>query len=462
MNGDSAAVPDSVRPVVARWNPAGVSRDVGACSDTPSGGAQIFVVGLPRCGRSEVEDAFRSVPGYVTVERAADAIIALLVVDAASVIGREELELLDAAAVRGLPFALVVTKVDRFEDWEAVCERDLGILAGHSDVYRTVTVIPISGSERAGSERSGREGYAALLAVVDEVRVRALAQPRNGVIAETRRMIDLEIRNLRESAPGADLLAERAQLLTERDGRRSERLAQMRSRLQRARADLMQQIADTTRMTVASARTWIDESTRIELLSLPARLEHEVESNTMVFDAAMSIAVGADENSASLAVPRFPAGPVTRPRGNEERITVLVGASAGLGLGRIAVTPLEMVPALDIASIPVTLLLGAVAAWWLSRARGVAADRAHARTWVVETMATVRAQWEQRVLHGLLDAEVDLGSAIMTESRELVASAQSRITEIDTELSELGRARSGQLAACERDLAILNGSGARS
>jgi hypothetical protein len=211
---------------------------------------------------------------------------------------------------------------------------------------------------------------------------------------------------------------------------------------------------------VASARLWIEESSRSELDSLPGRLQHEVESYTVAFDAAIATAVGIGERGGSVALPHFPDDPAMRPRGNEERITVLVGASAGLGLGRIAVIPLEMVPALDIASIPVTLVLGATAAWWLSRTRSIAADRAHARAWLAETMATVRAQWEQRVLNGLLDAEVDLGSAILAESRELVASAQARIAEIDIELRELGQARSGQLAACERDLAVLNGAGA--
>ena len=56
----------------------------------------------------------------------------------------------------------------------------------------------------------------------------------------------------------------------------------------------------------------------------------------------------------------------------------------------------------------------------------------------------------------LLEAEADLGAAIMAESREQLASAQARIVEIDGELRELAAARSGQLASCERDLAVLN------
>lgn len=451
MSDVASVLPAAVHPVVRRWNPAGLSGDVDvAWADESSSNASVFVLGLPRCGREEVERLLSVAGRYTSVDHASDAIIVLLVVDAASVIGREELELLDESGVGGLPFVVVMTKTDVNPDWESVRDRDQLILADHSDVYGGAAIIVLS----------EHGGVAPLFHAVDVVRRRAVSQPGGGVIAETRRMIDLEVRNLRESDPGGELRAERSELLTDRDGRRSERLAQMRTRLQRARAELSQQIADTTRTTVASARLWIDESTRSELDSLPARLQHEVESNTVAFDAAIATAVGIGETGVSVALPHFPDDPATRPRGNEERITVLVGASAGLGLGRIAVIPLEMVPALDIASIPVTLVLGATAAWWLSRTRGVAADRAHARAWLAETMATVRAQWEQRVLNRLLDAEVDLGSAILAESRELVASAQARIAEIDVELRALGQARSGQLAACERDLAILNGAGA--
>ncbi|MFF9561339.1 hypothetical protein ACF1DY_36680, partial [Streptomyces albus] len=242
-------------------------------------------------------------------------------------------------------------------------------------------------------------------------------------------MIEMEIRNLRDSVPGAELRAERSQLLADRDGRRGERLVQVRSRLQRAHGDLLQQIADATRATVAGARAWVDAASRAELGSVPTRLQHEVDHHTRVFDAAMAAAVEVAGTTGYVPFPRIPENPPGRQRGNEERVTILVGASAGLGLGRIAVTPLEMIPALEFASIPVTLVLGGAAAWWLARTRALMADRAHSRSWIVESMSTVRAQWEQRVQSVLLEAEADLGAAIMAESREQLASAQARIVE---------------------------------
>ncbi|WP_438472989.1 hypothetical protein [Rhodococcus erythropolis] len=442
---DSVSVlPDSVLRVVQRWNPASdPGRQVAA---ETSSGTRIYVVGPPRCGREDVARMFNASDACSTVTREVDADVVLLVVDAASVIGREDLLLLDDAAESGIPVVVALTRIDVYRDWQAVRRRDAEILASHCTAFAQAPVVPIA----PGQEQS-------LVAVVSRAaREREAGGSDSGVIAQTRRMIEIEIRNLRDSVPGAELRAERSQLLADRDGRRGERLVQVRSRLQRARGDLSQQIAEATRATVAGARAWVDAASRAELGSVPTRLQHEVDHHTRVFDAAMAAAVEVAGTIGYMPSPRIPEGPPRRQRGNEDRVTILVGASAGLGLGRIAVTPLEMIPALEFASIPVTLVLGGAAAWWLARTRGLTADRAYSRSWIVESMSTVRAQWEQRVQSVLLEAEADLGAAIMAESREQVASAQARIVEIDGELRELAAARSGQLASCERDLAVLN------
>ena len=341
---------------------------------------------------------------------------------------------------------VALTRVDVYRDWQAVRRRDAEILASHCTAFAQAPVVPIA----PGQEQS-------LVAVVSRAaREREAGGSDSGVIAQTRRMIEMEIRNLRDSVPGAELRAERSQLLTDRDGRRGERLVQVRSRLQRARGDLSQQIAEATRATVAGARAWVDAASRAELGSVPTRLQHEVDHHTRVFDAAMAAAVESAGTNGYMPSPQIPEGLPGRQRGNEDRVTILVGASAGLGLGRIAVTPLEMIPALEFASIPVTLILGGAAAWVVG-----ANSRADGRSCPLQVVdrridVAVRAQWEQRVQSVLLEAEADLGAAIMAESREQLASAQARIVEIDGELRELAAARSGQLASCERDLAVLN------
>ncbi|KAF0959545.1 hypothetical protein MLGJGCBP_07315 [Rhodococcus sp. T7] len=160
--------------------------------------------------------------------------------------------------------------------------------------------------------------------------------------------------------------------------------------------------------------------------------------------------------AAPLPEPVVPDGPEPRHRGLEDRMTILIGASAGLGLGRLVVSPLSMVPALDIASIPLTLALGAVAAWWLTRSRAHVAERAHVRQWATEALVHVRSQWEQFVLARLLAAETRGSEAVIAESRVAAREVDERVAQIDGELRRLAARRSGQLSSCERDLAAVD------
>ncbi len=59
-----------------------------------------------------------------SVTREVDADVVLLVVDAASVIGREDLLLLDDAAESGIPVVVALTRIDVYRDWQAVRRRD--------------------------------------------------------------------------------------------------------------------------------------------------------------------------------------------------------------------------------------------------------------------------------------------------------------------------------------------------
>jgi hypothetical protein len=148
-------------------------------------------------------------------------------------------------------------------------------------------------------------------------------------------------------------------------------------------------------------------------------------------------------------------GPPPRHRGAEDRTMILLGASAGVGLGRLAVWPLSLVPALDIATVPVALLLGAVVGWWLTRSRRHLADRSHVRQWVTDTLVDVRAQLEQRVVTALVETESLLNDHIARTSTGRMAEVDRRIAEISTRVRDVAARRSGRLASCERDLALV-------
>ena len=135
---------------------------------------------------------------------------------------------------------------------------------------------------------------------------------------------------------------------------------------------------------------------------------------------------------------------------------IALGASAGFGLGRLVVAPLALVPALDYASVPVTLLLGAGVAYWVVRARGHLADRAHLRQWVSDALVNVKAQLEQRVATVLVEAESQLTDQVVRATTAHAVTIDRRVTELDSRLRQLSSRLPAQLAACDRDLAVLD------
>ena len=148
--------------------------------------------------------------------------------------------------------------------------------------------------------------------------------------------------------------------------------------------------------------------------------------------------------------------PDRRPRGVEDRLMIALGASAGFGLGRLIVAPLSLVPALDIATVPITLALGAGVAWWVVHSRGRLADLAHLRQWVADVLVGVKAQLEQRVATALVEAESELTDLVVRASTARMVAADRRVAELEGQLRRTASERPAQLAACERDLALLD------
>jgi hypothetical protein len=135
---------------------------------------------------------------------------------------------------------------------------------------------------------------------------------------------------------------------------------------------------------------------------------------------------------------------------------VALGASAGVGLGRLLVAPFSLVPALEVASVPVTLLLGGGAAAWVVRARRQLADRAHIRQWIADALVNVKAQLEQRVATALVEAEAVLADHVVRASTARMIETDRRVARLETDLRRMAAEQPGQLAACERDVGILD------
>ncbi|MFD4366742.1 hypothetical protein [Rhodococcus sp. NPDC058521] len=451
--------------VVARWNPVG-ARHLHRTADevVPD---PVQVLGPPRSGKTTLISALQHRAPAEAVEFSEgisgaprEIGVALVVFDAAAAIGREELSILERADASADRVVLALTKIDLHRDWSSVLDRDRRLLAEHAPGFAASPIHPVS----ASVETSGVEEL--LRAILSE----AKSVPRRSyaavdIIEQTRQMIVTTAESVRENDPATVLRAERTELLAHRDGRRAERVARMRSESQLAKVELLHEVASWSRAVGATTRTEIARADAKELVAYPRRLADIVadagrgiggitDARLDVMQSRLGVEPG-DAGSKAGPLVEMPDDPEPRHRGLEDRMTILIGASAGLGLGRLVVSPLAMVPALDIATIPITLLLGALAAWWLTRARGHVAERAHTRQWVADALVHVRAQLDQFVLARLVDAEARAGEAIMAQSRTHALDVDEKVAALDAEIRRTSRRRSGQLSACDRDLAAL-------
>lgn len=455
--------------VLRRWNPAALAglQTVAAGVDPPA----VLVLGPRGSGRGALTARLRAAaepdapaPEY-TEDPTRPAGVALVVLDSAAPLGREELALLDG--LDRVVFAL--TRTDVHAGWESVRRRDAELLAEHAPRFACAPIHPVS-APPDGDGVGIPELRGALLDAL-----RAAPQPdvwtrrRAGVaVAQTRELIRAAASTLDHDATVADLRAQRAAVIADREGGRADAAASLRRLVALARVDLLHEVGSRVRAAGAAARTTLDRGDRAAAGVFPDYLRAEVVGLADSVDAttaerlrAMAAEVlGPDRDVFPDSHPagRLPAvdPPQPRHRGVEDRLMIAVGASAGLGLGRLVVAPLSMVPALDLASIPVTLLVGALAAWWLTRTRGLAADRAHLRSWTTDALAQVRSELEQRVLAQLVDAEARIAAQVLAGHRSRVLSTDERLATLDLRLREHAQRMSARRSACERDLAVLD------
>ncbi|WP_137875127.1 hypothetical protein [Rhodococcus sp. Q] len=441
-------MPDlDVEQVLRRWQLPG------------SGAPTVAVVGPPGSGRSTLADALASLLPAFRVRDGSDPAASVVVVafDASAPIGREELGLLTAAAATGSVAIAVVTRIDAHHDWKSVLDRDEAVLAGHARRVVAGPILPVSVSTGLGLPE--------LRTAVERALDDGGATPRHVELDRVRAMVRATADDLRRDDATAALRERRAALIADRDGPRTESAAALRRLSALARVDLTHLVGDRVRAATAALRAEVDRSGRSMAGEFPRRVREEVDVLTTAVDATTDAVLG-DLAAAVMGAPHPVAGPNRRPpvvddpeprhRGVEDRMMIVVGASAGAGLGRLVVSPMSHIAAFDLVALPVTLLIGGVAAWALTRMRGLAADRAHLRQWLAEAMTQVRSGLEQRALTRLVESEAEIVDAVQRAHRERARTTERSLAELDRELRDGVARTSGRLAAVERDLAVLD------
>ncbi|TXG90006.1 hypothetical protein DW322_06990 [Rhodococcus rhodnii] len=408
-------------------------------------------------GRAGIEIAGRSDaarPGTGSFDPAlpgpVDAVV--FVLDVASVLGREELALLDAVARDRVPVVFVMPGADPDGRWRAIADRDSALLAAHGVV------------EPAVSPLDAHPGPGAWLdAVVDRIGAVTGAAPSIDVaFTDTRTIVATTLAHLRDGDLATDVRERRRALVAERDGARREQATSMRSRVQLTKVALLHDVGVRARGLAADARTVVDRAGRRELADFPVRWRQTTAAASATVDRLVDDRLAAVAAEFGTTLPPSPptarvdvGEPTRRHRGVEDTMTVVVGASAGFGLGRWVVAPLAA-PGGELVTALAIVVLGGVVALLLSRARGLAADRGHVRSWVVDVSGQLRADWEQLVLARVLVVEAALGEHLESAHRASSARLDTELADLDARLRRSGAERSGKVAACRRDLATLD------
>lgn len=472
MADQAVRLPADVEAVIGRWNPTGIER-LRRIENLPDGGQTVAVVGHDAAA---VQDELAAIAADLEFTTTPDeAALVVFVLDATAPIGRSTLRHVESVTLLGTRMVFGIEGVDANRDWRSVCNRNAELLAPLAKRIVPVSVRLAQWARTGSDERGLVRAASGVLELRDAIRAELAVDPARvqteqvlratvATAEETRRRIAAKAESLRPATEVAVLRNERSALVSRRDGGRAEAMAALRSQVQLARVELLHEVANRVRSVNITARQAIDRADRAQLRAFPHTVEEAVAGLTGDIDAQTHRRIaeirrkvlGHEGGAVGSAIggpqPLLGDGPTSRVRGVEDRLMIVLGASAGVGVSRLAVTPLSLVPALDYATIPVTLVLGGLGAWWITRSRGQVADRAHLRQWTADALVSVRSQLEQRVIGALVAAEGSVADHVVRVSAERMVAVDAEISAIDAKMRQSSARNTGQLAACERDL----------
>ena len=437
--------------VVRRWNPHGWARLHEPASRV------VRVVGVAGSGAGALCHELGRI-GDVAVVRDGPAPVALVVLDASAVIGRTELELLAATALTATEVVCVLTGIDRYPAWRSIRDRDVDLLHRHANFLEWITLLPVSVERSRRARAIGGDAGSVLLieAGITELHdvlaaaVDAATDPRRArraVLAQTQRMIRDEMDSLRAGDDTGGLRAERKRLAA------SSLPVLPVAELPRVRVVLLQEVAREIRGVATAMRDVVDDTVCVAEDVAAALDTHLVGVRARVV-ANLAARTDSDPRADDSALPQAAFSPLPDVgRALEDRLTVVLGASAGAGLGRLLVTPFGNIP--DVAAVAVALGGAIPAAWWLVHVRRRIAHRERVRRWVGEELATARAELEAWVRTRTYELESQAVSAARSAQDARAARRRERLAALDDEIGRLAGERRARITACERDLAAL-------
>lgn len=487
----------------------GAVRELTAFDSTalPGTGTSLAVAGIGGTGVRSLVEAIGIVAPEVgiapigPIRRPDDAAvgIALVVLDPSSSVGEEEKRLVYDLRSRFGIVALVCNKIDAFWDWPRIVRAHRALLDPHEQlpVFAVSAVAALAGAVDESGVGALVEWIREMLAAPGDLRAeRVRATAAIGAV-------EYHLEQLRRRAIGRspaedveELTRRRRALVESRDRGRVDRLASVRAGLARVRtesagatqngirtmsADASARCAQLTSRTVdayvadlaaegaelatrieQAARDGIDEVAATALIGADAADDDAAHADIASDDAGAPADDDPDAVESLLpaamsgaAVPFHRAVPTGR-RGAEDALVVLIGASTGVGIGRLIVAPMAAVHTLQWVSMPLTLILGVGVAAWVIRVRRAAALRGEMRGWTNDALAEIRTRIDQRVGMLIGAAEPRLTGQLQRFHERRTRSLSTQIADIDDRIrsarSGPKSTEEGESAARARDL----------
>lgn len=425
-----------------------------------------------------------SMHGELAMEAASNATSLLFVVDASAPFIASELQFLRNMAERVETVQFALAKTDQFRGWREVLEADRQLIAEHAPRFADAEWHPISArmfemagtapNEQAAAMLRERSGVAELQTAIQDLLLgrSAMLSEANTLralstaLGEQHAKLQAERRALSSGEAEAESLrARRDELAVQRRSSTRGWQLRLRGEVQRAKVELGHDSSRNMRDVQAYFRQQIDAASRDQLQQLPGQLDVALQTVSQrisatlghrlnrVAGASLAELFSAEELEVIRAQLLRGDGPSIvlrppdkRPPTAEDKLLVFMGASGGVGAGKIAALPLAGTLSATVL-LPATIVIGLGAGWWMARTRRHAADKQHVKQWLVESVAEARSTLDQLVAEQLIEAEQQLSLALDDALGRRIEAIEAELKDVDQTIKMDAQERAKKLSA---------------
>ncbi|OQO90638.1 dynamin [Saccharomonospora piscinae] len=490
-----ACYPGQLAPV--GFEPAELERWASVRHDLPEGQLPpryVQVAGpVPLLERLSVVDTpgvggLDSAHGELAMEAAATATALLFVVDASAPFTAPELRFLTTMADRVETVVFALSKTDQYRGWRQILDANRALLAEHAPRFADSPIHPVSArmfelaatapNEQAAAMLREKSGVAELQAALQELLVGRSAmlgeantlRALSSALGEQRAALAARERALSSGESEAQRLRERRdQLVTDRRSSTKGWQLRLRGEVQRARVELGHEVSRQMREGQAHFRQRIDAAAKEELAGLPGQVDAALQAVSQRVSGLLAQRVNqvtdsvladlfSDEELAVIRSQFARAGgppvvlrpPDRRPPTAEDKLLVFMGVSGGAGAAKLVAAPFVSAALFTPVVLPATIVIGLGAGWWMARTRRHAADKQHAKQWLIESIADARSTLDQLVAEQLIEAEQQLSLALDDALSRRIEAIEAELKELDTTIRMGEKERTTKLAQVSR------------